>query len=381
MTDVATRIKLLYERNPDSRRIVGAIRRMAERASSKVGEPIKIMNFCGTHEWTISYYGLRSLMPSSVELVAGPGCPVCVTPGSYVEQLAKLSTEGYTILTYGDAYRLPSLPTSRYRSLEHARSLGGKVEVVYSFVEVLKIARERRSENFIFFAVGFETTIPSTSIPLYAGVVPGNLLILTAYRLTPPIMRYLVEKQGAESLHGVIAPGHVSAVLGSNAWRFLPEEFSIPTVVAGFEPVDVLLAVLEILRQLAEGKPRLVNEYTRVVKPEGNEAVKKFMWYTHRVVDAYWRGVGVVPRSGVELQEKFARWSAKEQLGLRDPKEFEDVLPGCLCGAVVMGRARPIDCPLFLRKCTPDRPYGPCMVSSEGTCRIWAENMPLELPV
>ena len=378
---VAERIKELYERSRDAPRIVAAIERLWERVSKRIGR-VKIMNFCGTHEWTITHYGIRSVLPRGIELIAGPGCPVCVTPGGYVEELARLSMEGFTILTYGDAYRLPATPSSPIRSLEHARREGGRVEVVYSFVDAISRARRRRGESFVFFAVGFETTMPSTSIPLVTGAVPENLLILSAYRLTPPIMRFLLEKVRGVELHGIIAPGHVSAVLGSDAWRFLPEEFFIPTVVAGFEPVDILLAVLEILRQVYEGSARLVNEYTRVVRAEGNPVAKRAMWSVHEPVDAYWRGIGVVPRSGAGIRDRYSRWDAEKQLGIRRPEAFEDVMPGCICGSVVLGKARPTDCPLFMKRCTPETPYGPCMVSSEGTCRIWAENLPLvlELP-
>ncbi len=370
------RIKELYERNPEASKIVEAIKSLGAKAFKALGRDVKIMNFCGTHEWTITHYGLRTLMPDHVKLIAGPGCPVCVTPGHYVEGLAKLAVEGVTVFTYGDAYRLPATRASRFRSLAHARSLGGDVRVVYSFLDALRIARSLRREC-VFFAVGFETTMPSTSQPLMAGSVPDNLKILSAYRLTPPVMRYMLDRVRDVELDGVIAPGHVSAVIGSNAWSFLPEEYGVPTVVSGFEPLDVLISVLAILKMIVEGRPALINEYSRVARPEGNESALKSIKAVHVFRDAYWRGIGVVPESGAYLRDEYVRYDACEAYGIKASPDFSDVMPGCRCGDVVLGRAKPTDCPHFMKSCTPSNPYGPCMVSQEGTCRIWGENLPV----
>lgn len=377
--DLIARIKELYERNPLARRVAESIRVLGREVSRELGRPAKIMNFCGTHEWTITHYGIRTLMPEEVELIAGPGCPVCVTPGHYVEGLAKLSFEGVTVLTYGDAYRLPARRGSRYGSLAGARAEGGDVRVVYSFLDAIKLAKERPSKEHVFFAVGFETTMPSTAQPLVAGAVPDNLTILSAYRLTPPVMRYLLEGVKDVTLDGVIAPGHVSAVIGASAWSFIPEEHGIPTVVSGFEPLDVLLSIHAILRMLKQGKPALVNEYARVATLEGNEQAKRAMAEAHDAVDAYWRGVGVIQKSGATIREKYEKHDAAAKYGIKARPDFTDVMPGCRCGEVVLGKAKPTDCPLFMKACTPARPYGPCMVSQEGTCRIWAENLPTVL--
>lgn len=375
MCGLVARIKELYERNPLSRRVVEAIHKIASEVIVSDGG-IRIMNFCGTHEWTITYYGIRSLMPPNVELIAGPGCPVCVTPGHYVEALVKLSMEGITVLTYGDAYKLPSKHRSYPRSLADARASGGKVKVVYSFYDAIKVARDNPGEEHVFFAVGFETTMPAVAGPLHGGVVPANLKVLSAYRFTPPIMKYLLENVKDVVLHGVIAPGHVSAVIGSNAWRFLPEEYGVPTVVSGFEPVDVLLAILAILKQLKTRKPELINEYRRVVKPEGNGAALKIMEDVFEVVDSYWRGIGIVAESGAVLKDKFIDNDASRAYGIKEIPDFSDIMPGCKCGEVSLGKVKPTECPLFMKACTPETPFGPCMVSSEGTCRIWAENLP-----
>ncbi len=370
-------IKKLYERNPLAKDIVRKIHELTSKIEGY--DKIKIMNFCGTHEWTITHYGIRSLMPESIELVAGPGCPVCITPGYYVDLLIKLSFEGYTILTYGDAYKLPGTSLKRIRSLYDARSKGASVEVVYSFYDAIKKARENKNKKYIFFAVGFETTMPSTAEPLYRREVPENLAILSAYRFTPPIMKYLLDKYGEDiKLHGIIAPGHVSTIIGSRAWEFLPKEYRVPVVVSGFEPIDVLLSIYFILKMLYNKKPGLVNEYRRVVKPEGNLYAQKLIAEVYEVIDAYWRGIGLVEKSGAILNEEYSRYDAHKIFGLKE-KEYRDNIPGCRCGEVVLGLIKPTQCPLFLRACTPEKPYGPCMVSVEGTCRIWAENIPLKL--
>jgi len=376
MNDLRMKIKQLYERNPNAKNVINEIHSLAKRLQSARNDKVDIMNFCGTHEWTITYYGIRTVMPELIDLIAGPGCPVCVTPGYYVEVLAKLSFEGYHILTYGDAYKLPSTIRARkeYRSLAHARSFGGKVTIVYSFLDAVKHARESPSEDFIFFAIGFETTMPSTAELLIHELVPKNLLILSAYRLTPPIMEYLLSSVKDVELDGIIAPGHVSAVIGARSWEFIPRRYGIPTVVSGFEPVDVLISILMILKQLVNGKAVLMNEYVRVVKPEGSHHAKKVMSEVYDVIDSYWRGIGKVPMSGAVLKKRFRVNDALYQLGIKEGGMGLDEMPGCRCSDVVLGRAKPTDCPLFLKVCTPEKPYGPCMVSSEGTCRIWAEN-------
>ncbi len=372
--DLRERIRELYVKNPMAKDVVRAIHRLASKVSRKSGK-VKIMDFCGTHEWTITYYGLRTLMPDSVDLVAGPGCPVCITPGHYVDFLAKLSMEKVNIITYGDAYLLPGRRDSVPRSLAEARASGGSVTVVYSFLDAVKAARKDGGEH-VFFAVGFETTMPAVAEPLAGGAVPENLKVLSAHRFTVPVVRYLLEKVKDVEIDGVLAPGHVSAIIGSEPWRFLPEDYGIPAVVSGFEPLDVLLSILEMLRQLAEGRPRLVNEYRRVVRPEGNRQALKVINRVFDVVDSYWRGVGVVPESGAVLADAFKDYDAERTYGVRVTPDFSDVLPGCRCGEVVLGKAKPTDCPLFMKACTPEHPYGPCMVSSEGTCRIWAQNLP-----
>jgi hydrogenase expression/formation protein HypD len=350
---------------------------------------IKLMNFCGTHEWTTTRYGLRDLLPPSLELVAGPGCPVCVTPAHYVDVAVKLALEGVRVYTYGDSLRLPSVRSNSPRNLEEARAAGGDVKLVYSFLDAVKDARSRGKQS-VFFGIGFETTAPSYALAFKQGMVPENLKFLSAVRLTPPAMRYtikLYQERGLLPIKGVIAPGHVSTVTGAIEWEFLPREHGLPTVVAGFEPIDVLMAIAQILQMLKTGGAEIKIEYKRLVSRNGNTYAKRLMNEVFERAYAAWRGLGFIPSSGFKLRgEFFKRHDALAHFGVPDltPKEFiythahhgvpweHDLPPGCRCGEVVVGIAKPTDCPLFLKSCLPTRPWGPCMVASEGTCNIWA---------
>ncbi len=365
------RLVIPFRSEEPAKMVVSAINRLA----LQISESVKIMDFCGTHEWTITHYGLRSLMPANVELVAGPGCPVCITPGYYVEAAVRLAMDGIKVFTYGDAFRLPSWTAKGLpNSLEEAKTAGGDVEVVYSVLDAVKRSRERGEES-VFFAVGFETTAPATALALTQGLAPENLSFINVHRLTPPIMRYVLETHPGAPIRGVIAPGHVSTITGAKAWEFVAREYGIPVVVAGFEPLDVLLAILEILRQIKEGRARLVNEYSRVVRWEGNVKAREAIDRCCEVVEAAWRGIGFVPDSGLRFREEYRLYDAFERYGIPELTEAtwkRDLPPGCRCAEVTLGMAKPTDCEMFMRACTPERPYGPCMVSSEGTCSIWA---------
>ncbi len=358
-------------RDPEiSRLIVGKIARIA----GDLDDHVKIMDFCGTHEWTITHYGIRSLMPDNVELVAGPGCPVCITPGYYVDIAVKLAMEGVRVFTFGDVYRLPGSSKGAPRNLEEARSEGADVKIVYSLADAVKLSSDGKES--VFLAVGFETTAPATLGPIYRGAVPDNLSFIVVHRLTPPITKYVLENYPQSPIRGIIAPGHVSAITGAAEWKFVAEDYGIPVVVSGFEPVDVLLSILEILRQVRDGRAELVNEYSRVVRWEGNLRAKEIMRSTCEVVEAGWRGIGFVPESGLRLRKGYSKYDALVRYGIPElSKEawLEDLPPGCRCAEVTLGMAKPTDCPLFRKVCTPERPYGPCMVSSEGTCLIWAK--------
>ncbi|MFN4133280.1 MAG: hydrogenase formation protein HypD [Candidatus Hadarchaeales archaeon] len=362
-----------------------------EKIQEREDGPIKIMNFCGTHEWATVHHGIKGLIPPSIELVAGPGCPVCVTPGYYVEVLIKLALEGVRIYTYGDAFKLRTTGEKHPASLQEAKADGADISVVYSFLDAVKDARASGKES-IFFGIGFETTAPSYAVALKEEVVPENLKLLSSVRLTPPAMKKTIKihrERGLLPLKGIIAPGHVSAVIGAKEWAFLPKEYSLPTVVAGFEPADVLMAIALILQMIKNEKPAVKVEYRRLVKWEGNEEALKAVEEIFDKVYAAWRGIGMIPRSGLKLREKFfERSDALKHYGFEDisPSSFvytqaqdenvrKDLPPGCRCGEVVVGAAKPTDCPLFMKKCTPENPWGPCMVSSEGACAVWGREI------
>jgi len=349
--------------------------RLAERFG---GETVKLMNFCGTHEWTTVHFGLRSLMPPNVELVAGPGCPVCVTPSHYIEQVIRLSMEGIRVYSFGDAFKLPALRrVNGARSLEEAKALGGDVEIVYGFLDAIKRARESRRES-VFLGIGFETTTPSYSIPLYYGKVPENLYFLSVLRLTPPAADYAIRaalERGLTPVHGIIAPGHVSTIIGAKPWSKLAEKYRIPAVVSGFEPLDVLVSIAMLLKMILEKRYTVEVEYKRLVTWEGNRYVQEVNERVYTTVDAAWRGLGFIPGSGLELREEYARFDASANLSLEPltPEKWRYDLPAaCRCADITLGLAVPSDCPMFKGVCTPERPIGPCMVSLEGTCAVWA---------
>jgi hydrogenase expression/formation protein HypD len=338
-------------------------------------EELKIMNFCGTHEWTTTHYGLRALLPDGIDMVAGPGCPVCITPSFYVESAIKLALEGVRVYSYGDAYRLPAVKkVNDVKSLAEARSMGGEVSIVYSLLDAVKDVKENKEES-VFFAIGFETTYPIYASTILKNILPENFRLITAGRLTPPAAEYAIEKVG--KVDGIIAPGHVSTIIGGEAWKPLSEKYNIPTVISGFEPLDLLVSIAEILKQIDEHKPRVVIEYTRAVSWSGNKTAKNMIKKVFEEYDAAWRGIGFIQRSGYRLREEYLKLDALQRYGIKEPDPAQwsyDLSPGCRCGEVIIGRVKPIECPLFMKKCTPNSPYGPCMVSSEGTCSIWARH-------
>ena len=367
--------------------LVRLIRKDAEIIARKTDDPIKIMTFCGTHEWSVSHFGLRSLMPSSVELVAGPGCPVCVTPSEDVENLVKLAGEGVIVYTYGDGLRLPTtrIGGNAARSLQEAKVRGASVRTVYSFLDAMRDAKTHGKDS-VFFGLGFETITPSYSTVFKKGMVPNNLSFLSSVKLTPAAAKMTIGlyKEKGLSLRGVIAPGHVSAVIGAKEWEFLPNEFGLPTVISGFEPLDVLYSIAEVLRMIRESKTELVNEYRRLVTWEGNESAKKANRIVFDEEETGWRGIGSIPNSGYRLNQHFGEtYDVEKVFGLKQTATLpleSDIPPICKCGEIVLGITKPTGCPMFGKACTPDRPWGPCMVSAEGTCRVWATSNGVSTP-
>ncbi len=322
---------------------------------------IRIMNVCGSHEHTIAFSGMRSVLPENLEIIPGPGCPVCVCPESDIINAINLSNRDDVILaTYGDMLRVPS-------KMGSIRANGSNYRMVSSPIECIHIATSHPDKNIIFFSIGFETTTAPTAAILEMGV-PENLFILSSHRLTPTIMELRV-KDAEIGIDGFIAPGHVSAIVGSNAWNVFSEKYGIPTVVAGFQADNLLLGISEILHQLKEGATRTANVYAGVVKPEGNLQAQEIMNKFLTVSDVNWRAIGHIPGSGLELRHEYSYWDAKKVFDL--PEIKEEKIPGCICGTVILGKAYPAECKLFKKVCSPKAPKGPCMVSMEGACNIW----------
>lgn len=325
---------------------------------------IKICHVCGTHEWTITHFGLRSLLPDNVEVIAGPGCPVCITPASEIDEAIELALKGVVVTCFGDVLRVPGSQSS----LLGAKAKGADVRVVYSVGDAVRMAEKNPNKEFVFFAIGFETTAPSTAVEVVKKP-PENFSFLVSHRVIPPAMKLLVEMKEL-SLNGFIAPGHVSTIIGLKPYEIFPQHYHMPTVVAGFEPLDVLFGVYIILKQLSEGKPRLENEYVRAVRQEGNVKALKLMRDVFAVVDGNWRGLGVIPSSTFKLNKEYEVHDARLKFDVK-VKDSVDIQPGCKCHLVIIGKVKPTECPLFMKSCTPQKPVGACMVSMEGTCRIW----------
>jgi hydrogenase expression/formation protein HypD len=346
-------------------------RGLAQRISSLLnGRGYTIMEVCGTHTMNIFRYGLKGLLPKSLKLLSGPGCPVCVTPTSYIDQAIALAhVPGVIVCTFGDMLKVPGSESS----LE--RLALGNVKVVYSTVDALSMAKENPDKKVVFLGVGFETTAPTIVASVLEADRKGleNYFVLCAHKTMSQVMRALVEDKEL-GLQGFICPAHVSTIIGSRAYEFLAKEFGIPCVIAGFEPLDILHGIYMLLGQIVKGEARVEIQYSRVARPEGNPRAQAVIEEVFEPYDAEWRGIGVVPKSGLRLRGKYQRFDAALHFSIPTPKVgagFKPAPKGCLCGDMLRGIKTPPDCPLFGRACTPSHPVGPCMVSSEGTCAAW----------
>ena len=322
----------------------------------------RFMEVCGTHTMAISKAGLRPLLAPKIELVSGPGCPVCVTSAVDIGRALALAEMPDVILaTFGDMMRVPG-PKG---TLSQAVSRGAAVQVVYSPLDALELAVSHPDKKVVFLGVGFETTAPTVAAAVMMAEERGleNFYVLSLHKLVPPALKALVEMEEF-SIDGFILPGHVSAIIGSQAYAFLPEDYGVPCVVAGFEAADILLAIYELMVMCRDGAGLGV-EYSRIVRAEGNRKALEVMHRVFEPADADWRGLGVIPGSGLQLREEYCAYDAGAW-GVTSPEPIKD--SGCRCGDILCGKIRPSDCPLFARSCTPDEPFGPCMVSTEGTC-------------
>ncbi|MCU0663592.1 MAG: hydrogenase formation protein HypD [Myxococcota bacterium] len=330
------------------------------------GRVVRIMEVCGSHTMAIARYGIRDLLPPSVRLISGPGCPVCVTDGGYVDAALSLAASGMTITTFGDMLRVPGAKGT----LAEARAQGARVEVCYSPLDAVDYAATHPNREVVFLAIGFETTVPGVISILKHAQKRNlrNISLLVAFKLVPPALSALAADPEVE-VDGFLCPAHVSAIIGANAYRPFVEQNRIPCVVAGFEPLDILFGLTELARQLEAGESLLVNQYDRVVKPLGNLAAQALMAELLEPADASWRGIGVIPMSGLALRAHVRDFDAAVRHDIEIPSSPPD--KGCRCGDVLKGKITPSECGLFNKACTPLHPVGPCMVSSEGSCAAY----------
>ena len=340
----------------------------------KLPDKIRIMNVCGGHERSITMAGLRGALPDNIELIPGPGCPVCVCPEEDVYEAIQIALNEDVIMTaFGDMLRVPvNVPKEAIRSLEQAKASGADIRPVASPMEPVQIALDNPQRTVVFFATGFETTTAPVAAMLAEGI-PDNLFVLLSGRLTWPAVAMLLDSEEA-GFDALVAPGHVSTVMGADEWQFVIDRHNMPAAVAGFTPESLLAAMYSTLRQKIENRPFLDNCYPEVVKGEGNKTAQKHLNEVMDVVDSNWRGVGIIPRSGYALNEAYASHDARLRFpGYADNarKRAGQMPPGCDCARVVLGKIYPNQCRLYGKACTPRTPIGPCMVSDEGACRIW----------
>jgi hydrogenase expression/formation protein HypD len=339
------------------------------RVVKKIGRsPISVMHVCGTHEQAIARFGLRASFPRDLEVIMGPGCPVCVTDVPEVDEGVALALSGIRVATYGDMLKVPGT----VKSLAEAQSEGAKVDVVYSPSQAVELARAT-NEEVVFFASGFETTAVATAAVVIAKP-PKNFSILSAHKYIPPVMEIVAEMPGRR-VEGFLAAGHAATITGWGIFERFVERHRIPVVIAGFEPLDILAGLLKLMEIIQEGIPRVANMYPRCVTREGNVRAQALLWKVFRPVGGRWRGIAHVPNGNLRLRDEWAHLDARRRFRIDVTSLWGDApveqTQRCICGDIMAGTASPTDCELFGKECVPDSPVGACMVSSEGTCKIW----------
>ena len=325
---------------------------------------VRLMEFCGGHTVTIMKHGIRQLLPETIDMLSGPGCPVCVTANADLDKAIALAKEPDVIITtFGDMLRVPGSRSS----LQKTRADGADVRVVYSTIDALQFARDNPEKAVVFIGIGFETTAPTIAASILKAAEEGisNYYVLSLHKVCPPVIKALLDS-GEVKLDGLICPGHVSAVIGSRPWEFAASDYGIACVVTGFEPLDVLLSVDMLVNQLEQGEPRVEIAYRRGVTTEGNLRAQELMDIVFEPSPASWRGIGSVAHSGLRLRRKYEQFDAEQAFDIDPGPTLEH--KGCICGDILRGVKTPPDCKLFRVSCTPEHPVGPCMVSSEGSC-------------
>jgi hydrogenase expression/formation protein HypD len=336
--------------------------KLQHRAFSK--KEIRLMEICGTHTVAIFRSGMRQLLPPEIKLISGPGCPVCVTASEDIDRAIWLAQQpGVITTTFGDLVRVPGSSSS----LHVERSRGADVRIVYATLDALQIARDNPDRQVVFIGIGFETTSPTIAAAIQQASRLGvnNFSVLSAHKLLPPAMRALLDAREVH-LDGFICPGHVSIVIGAGAYREVADNYKVPCVITGFEPLDILQGICLLIDQIESGKAEVENQYRRAVTWEGNSAARKLIDEIFEPVDSTWRGIGVIPKSGLGFRPGWKKFDATERFSMPEITVKEH--PGCKCGEVLRGIMTPAECGLFRKVCSPQDPKGPCMVSAEGTC-------------
>ncbi len=342
-------------------------RALVERIHQRADRPMRLMEFCGGHTHAILRFGIRQVLPPAVEMLSGPGCPVCVTAAADLDRaIAMADVPGVILTTFGDMVRVPG---SR-ESLQQAKSRGADVRIVYSPLDAVRLAERTPDRPVIFLGVGFETTAPGVAASILDAQSRGirNYYVLCLHKLTPPATRAILDA-GEVRLSGVLGPGHVTTIIGTDGWQFLPRDYRTPIAIAGFEPLDILRGISMLVDQVAAGEAWVDNAYSRSVLPEGNRAALDMMGRVFEVADAEWRGLGVIPASGLRIRAAFQAHDAARVFPVEVAPSREP--PGCRCGDVLRGVLPPPACPLFRKVCSPEHPVGPCMVSAEGACAAY----------
>ena len=327
----------------------------------------RFMEFCGGHTVTIFRYGIRQVLPKTLEMVSGPGCPICVTANADLDKaIALAQIPDVIIATFGDMLKVPG----SYSSLQEVKADGADVRMVYSTMDALNLAEENPAKSVVFLGIGFETTAPTIAASILQAEEEGirNYYVLSMHKLCPPVIQAILDS-GEVKLHGMICPGHVSAIIGSHPWEFIARDYGIPCVVSGFEPIDVLQCIDMLVAQIENGEAKVEIAYRRGVRPEGNQQALKLMGQVFEPCPAQWRGMGEVPDSGLKLSKEYQHFDAELAFDIDPGPTYEP--KGCICGDILRGVKTPLDCTLFGKACTPEYPVGPCMVSSEGSCAAY----------